>query len=1201
MSMRPARTSTGFHGRAVGPMRVRMTSVARASPLARILHAMVVAPGARLGPYEIERLLGAGGMGEVYRAFDSRLQRPVAIKFIQPADAIDVSRRILAEARSASALNHPNICTVHDVAEHGDQSFIVMEYVDGRPLSDVIVEGAAAPDAALDMATQVASAMAHAHERNVVHGDLKAANVLVTQAGRIKVVDFGLAHHAGVETTTEQSITGGTPYAMAPEQLRGARADSRSDVWALGVLLQEIVSGTRPFMRQTVAQLLTAILTEMPTPPPAHVAPAVRRIIDRCLARDPARRYQRAGEVLTALELMSGRNAPVASGSEQVQDWTIPPPPALTAIGASQIVLVGREDEWAQLRAAWDRARAGRRQLVLVAGEPGIGKTRLVMEFARSVGSDATVLLGRCDQEALVPQQPFVEALEWYARVCPAGVLEAQLADVDGVRELAQLIAPLARRAPTMPDPVDSNPEGRRYRLFEAVATLVSEIARTRPLLMVLEDLHWADRPTVLLLRHLLRSSHEAPLCLVATYRETDLGRTHPLADVLADLRREEGVTHVALHGLGEELVHQFIGHWIGRESPSSLTHLVAGNTEGNPFFLSEVLRHLAETGALAREGTTAAARTRDDLGGLPEGVRAAISRRLTRLSEGCNRVLSLAAVVGREFTLPVLTSLAEVSEEQLFDVLDEALAARLVQNVPGAPDRYAFTHALVRDTLYEELSPARRSRLHRQVAETLDRLASPGDRPLADLAHHYAQAASAADANKTIECAVGAAERAAAAFALEEAARFYGLALRALDLLPQDASLKPRRLDLHFRRGRAFADLGLWGPARTELESALPLVDPADSTRRAELLLELCKCSFWQLDTRAVRRYANEALPLAESLGRDDFAADAMSWLAGVLNAEGDVPGAVDLNRLAMARIGGAKTYGLALVVISLYHMGLIDEALDRAIQSVESARASQDPTFRVYALQHLAITLTGAGRYAEAQRAFEEMREFGRRHGVLPMLARGIAMSAGIHIGLGDYARGEELAHEARELARRIGFPPPFVSAGIDLLLVFARSRDPGRADAILDDVAQAVVAASGWHGWLWRLRLSQARAELSLVRGEWQSAIAAATDGIADSEARSRPKYAALGLLTRATARKAIGDVPQAISDATRSVEIARTLGDPAVLLKALKVLIDLDGSDALAGEARGCAQRILSHLDDGQLRERFLASELSVPTS
>jgi tetratricopeptide (TPR) repeat protein len=488
------------------------------------------------------------------------------------------------------------------------------------------------------------------------------------------------------------------------------------------------------------------------------------------------------------------------------------------------------------------------------------------------------------------------------------------------------------------------------------------------------------------------------------------------------------------------------------------------------------------------------------------------------------------------------------------------------------------------------------RSRLHRQVAEALEGLAAAGDRPLADLALHYARAATAVDAHKAVEFAVAAAERAAAAFALEEAARFYEIALEAIALVPQDKRLASRRFELHFKRGRAFADLGLWGPARTELEAALPLLEPSDTTGRTQLLLELCKCTFWMLDVPAVRRYANEALPLAETLGRDDFVADAMSWLAGVLNAEGDVPGAVAMDRQAMARIGGPRTFGLTRAVIALYHSGLIDEALERAYQAVESARASQDPNFRVYALQHLAISLFGAGRYAEAQRSFEEMRNFGRRYGVLPMLARGIAMSAGIHIALGDYARGEELAHEARELARRISFPPPFVSAGIDLLTVFARSGNPGRADAMFGDVERAVVAASGWHGWLWRLRLSQARAELAAARADWPAAIAAASEGIRDSEARSRPKYVALGLLTRAQARKQIGETPEAISDATQSVRVARTLGDPAVLLKALNLLIDVEGTDALALEAHACRDNILSHLDDAALRERFLASEL-----
>ena len=350
-------------------------------------------------------------------------------------------------------------------------------------------------------------------------------------------------------------------------------------------------------------------------------------------------------------------------------------------------------------------------------------------------------------------------------------------------------------------------------------------------------------------------------------------------------------------------------------------------------------------------------------------------------------------------------------------------------------------------------------------------------------------------------------------------------------------------------------------------------------------------------LDVEAVRRYAGEQLTSAEALGRDDLVADAMSWIGGVLNANGDVVGAADMDRKAMARIGGAKTFSLARSVITLYHLGLVDEALERAKEAVESSRTAPDPNFRVYALQHLGISLAGAGRYAEARRAFEELRTIGRQYAVLPMLARGIAMAAGVDIALGDYVRGEATAHEARELARRVSFPPPLVSSSIDLLFVFARTHNPGRADAIVDDVAASVAAASGWHGWLWRLRMSEARAELALARGQWNDAITMASECIDDSRARARRKYEILGLTTRARARHALDQISEAREDASGAVSQARTLGDPVVLLSALNALLAIDGTDALAEEARASVARIVAQLDDPQLRDRFLASELA----
>jgi tetratricopeptide (TPR) repeat protein len=247
------------------------------------------------------------------------------------------------------------------------------------------------------------------------------------------------------------------------------------------------------------------------------------------------------------------------------------------------------------------------------------------------------------------------------------------------------------------------------------------------------------------------------------------------------------------------------------------------------------------------------------------------------------------------------------------------------------------------------------------------------------------------------------------------------------------------------------------------------------------------------------------------------------------------------------------------------------------------------------MFALEHLGISLAGAGRYDEATVAFNEAREFGRRYGLLPLVARSIAMSTGVCTSLADFSGAEASALEARDLAGRLNFMPPFVSAGIDLLLIYARSHQPGRAEPLLDEVARAVVNASGWHGWLWRLRLWQARAELAFSKGDWHKALEAAEHSIEESHARHRIKYEALGLGTRARARSKLGQMPGAIEDAARAVAIARKLGDPALLVDMLALYLALEGNDPLATEARQTIEQVLSKLSNQHLRQRFLESE------
>jgi serine/threonine-protein kinase len=317
--------------------------------------------GMQLGPYRLVDRIGAGGMGEVYRARDDRLQREVALKILPAARADDdaARTRLIAEARVAAALNHPHICTIYDVGEADGQAYIAMELVDGEPLDRVLTPGGLDVDAALTLGVQIAEAVAHAHEKGVLHRDLKAANIMVTADRRVKVLDFGLAKRvvreqwpdapteATLQTSAEDRITGTLAY-MAPEQLRGQSATAASDVWAIGVVLHEMFAGERPFHDGTGFEIASAILEQHPRALPPTVPTILRGVISRCLAKDPTHRYRHAGELLAALEAIAATSAPVphvlaaaAAVEDRQRRWIAAG--ALTIIGGlAAIVLLAR-------------------------------------------------------------------------------------------------------------------------------------------------------------------------------------------------------------------------------------------------------------------------------------------------------------------------------------------------------------------------------------------------------------------------------------------------------------------------------------------------------------------------------------------------------------------------------------------------------------------------------------------------------------------------------------------------------------------------------------------------------------------------------------------------------------------------------------------------------------------------------------------
>lgn len=728
--------------------------------------------------------------------------------------------------------------------------------------------------------------------------------------------------------------------------------------------------------------------------------------------------------------------------------------------GAPEAGFVGREEERARLGEVATAVQAGRRQLALISGEPGIGKTRLATQAALEMHArGAAVLFGRATESLEAPYRAWTEALSHYIEHGPQPVLERHAERHGG--ELARLVPHLAARVPGLPVPKQSDPETERYLLLAAAVGLLQEASSEQALVVVLDDLHWADSQTLALLRHLVTSVVDAELLVLGTHRDSELARGNPLRRLLGDLRNEPGVERIGLQGFAADDVGALMRFAIGYEPGEEVTRLadqIIRDTEGNPFFVAEILRHLDESGALAPDasGRWALTRSLADLG-LPQSIREVVISRTERLGDQPAELLSTAAVIGRDFDLDLLSRVVDRDEEALVDLLEGAVAAALLHE--GSAGRFSFAHTLVNQTLYELIGATRRAQLHRRIAEALEEACGPdpGDRTN-ELARHWLRASSPREPLKAARYCRLAGERALAALAPNEGLNWFRRAIELLDHAPGvEAS---ERCDVLIGLGDAQRQVGEDTYCETLLEAgeiAQELADGERIVRAAVANTRGFASVVGQVDRRRVEGL-EAALELCEDARQRSCL---LSLLAVELSYTGDQERRLELSGEAveLARESGDRhslAWALARRQTAIAAPGTLSQRLAEVEELIGLAEELDDPMLRYWAHVWRAMDAIEICDFETASCDREVQEEIAEATGQ-PMF-RWVNTFAPVVLAClrGDFERAEELTNRSAELGSTSGQP--------DVLTIYAGQihairYEQGRLGEILEVQEMAV----------------------------------------------------------------------------------------------------------------------------------------------
>jgi tetratricopeptide (TPR) repeat protein len=984
------------------------------------------------GRYAVLKKLGEGGKGVVYKARDTVLNRVVAIKMLKSASSSDEGySRFIREAQAVAKLNHPNIVSIYDIGKESEKQFFVIEFVDGmslRGLMETYPEGKCDVQTVLRTAIDVCGALQFAHSHGVLHRDVKPENILITQEGVAKLMDFGLAKMLGEPGVTKEGVIVGTVAYVAPENALGKGAEQRSDLYSLGAVLYETVTGKPPFAGEDPVKIIFGHIHDYPVSP-IRLNPKVPQALSDCimklLEKEPSRRYQSAAELLQALRSIAEeflREAYLPAHKPVV----VPSP---RPVAVKEVQLIDRVEELGLLREAVDKAVSGEGGVFFLCGEAGIGKTRLARElgaYARLRGMH--VLYGRCPalfrMDGVPPYVLWKEVIKDYMETSTPEQLYRAIGFYPA--EVSVLVPELKQKLGVFPQSFSIGPGQERDRLLEAVLQFVTNISKEAPLLVVLDDLQWTDQSSLLLMHYMARGIYNRPLLLFGAYRDTEVDEQHPLTPVTTELNRDRLLSSIHLERMSFDDVSEMIKRILEQDDvPTEFLKLVHEKTKGNPFFVEEVIKSLKEEKVLYREDNKWKIKEVSKIE-FPKTVKSLVKARLSRLDDDCQNALTMASFIGNDFTFDALCAVTGFDEGKALETMEKTLKTGLIkERVVRGEDIYSFSDVIIRDVVHEEVSHIRHKKLHATVGSALEKTyAKKLDEHLGELACHFLEGG---EKDKALHYFLKAEEKARSIYAFDEGISY---AQHALELIEEKADNTKEKADLTERLGDLKSFTGKAEEGAAYLEKALAMLNQLGDKKNVARLHSKLAHHAWLFQSKWEKASMHQrmALDILEKEPESVELANLYEDIAHVLWRSGSPEAWSWAHKaLELAKRTGA-THALAACYndLGVLYMksGESEKSAEFFEQGLKTALENGFGDLALTIYNNLPQLYWYAGEFEKAFETAQKGSEFGQKTGFLHGLTWINVLLAQGHLAIGEIRKALSILEDTLAMSKRIKY---------------------------------------------------------------------------------------------------------------------------------------------------------------------------------